>query len=212
MPSSELHRLLIMKLSYWSSRSKSVATVLLAAALIVAAGRCRRSRSASHEPQARRAVGATRARDRGLRLAADHRPAGRHGQQRRLPGAHQRHATGAGPGRPLLRQRSHRPALHPRPADEERRPPTWISTAADRAPACSTSSTTDAGLASGFISFEFDPDYARNGRFYTIHLEETALPGIARAGQPERSRSGCLRLRGRPRRSRRPARSTTKAC
>jgi hypothetical protein len=25
--------------------------------------------------------------------------------------------------------------------------------------------TTDAGLASGFISFEFDPDYVRNGRF-----------------------------------------------
>ena len=39
--------------------------------------------------------------------------------------------------------------------------------------------TTEAGLASGFISFEFDPDYARNGRFYTIHLEETALPGTA---------------------------------
>lgn len=37
--------------------------------------------------------------------------------------------------------------------------------------------TTDAGLASGFISFEFDPDYVHNGRFYTIHLEETALPG-----------------------------------
>lgn len=37
--------------------------------------------------------------------------------------------------------------------------------------------TTDAGLASGFISFEFDPDYVRNGRFYTIHLEEIALPG-----------------------------------
>ncbi len=37
--------------------------------------------------------------------------------------------------------------------------------------------TTDAGLASGFISFEFDPAYARNGRFYTIHLEEIALPG-----------------------------------
>jgi hypothetical protein len=36
---------------------------------------------------------------------------------------------------------------------------------------------TDAGLASGFISFEFDPDYARNGRFYTIHLEEIALAG-----------------------------------
>lgn len=36
---------------------------------------------------------------------------------------------------------------------------------------------TDVGLASGFISFEFDPDYARNGRFYTIHLEELAAAG-----------------------------------
>jgi hypothetical protein len=36
---------------------------------------------------------------------------------------------------------------------------------------------TESGLASGFISFEFDPDYARNGRFYTIHLEELAAPG-----------------------------------
>src|SRR6516164_4942121 len=31
-------------------------------------------------------------------------------------------------------------------------------------------------LASGFISFQFDPDYARNGKFYTIHLEDPALP------------------------------------
>ena len=28
------------------------------------------------------------------------------------------------------------------------------------------------GLASGFIAFQFDPDYARNGKFYTIHLED----------------------------------------
>lgn len=35
----------------------------------------------------------------------------------------------------------------------------------------------DGLLASGFISFEFDPDYARNGKFYTIHLEDPALPG-----------------------------------
>lgn len=33
------------------------------------------------------------------------------------------------------------------------------------------------GLASGFISFQFDPDYARNGKLYTIHLEELAAPG-----------------------------------
>ena len=31
-------------------------------------------------------------------------------------------------------------------------------------------------LASGFISFEFDPDYAHNGKFYTIHLEDPSLP------------------------------------
>ena len=36
---------------------------------------------------------------------------------------------------------------------------------------------TENGLASGFISFEFDPDYARNGRFYTIHVEDVTLPG-----------------------------------
>ena len=37
--------------------------------------------------------------------------------------------------------------------------------------------TTDTGLATGFINFEFDPEYARNGRFYTLHPEEIALPG-----------------------------------
>src|SRR5260221_3734999 len=53
--------------------------------------------------------------------------------------------------------------------------------------------TFETGLASGFISFEFDPDYARNGRFYTIHLEDvdaavppvpdiTSSPGVHAAG------------------------------
>jgi glucose/sorbosone dehydrogenase len=37
---------------------------------------------------------------------------------------------------------------------------------------------TESGLASGFISFEFDPDYTRNGRFYSIHLEELGAPGV----------------------------------
>jgi Glucose / Sorbosone dehydrogenase len=36
---------------------------------------------------------------------------------------------------------------------------------------------TENGLASGLISFEFDPDYARNGRFYTIHVEDVTLQG-----------------------------------
>src|SRR5438552_3315632 len=34
----------------------------------------------------------------------------------------------------------------------------------------------DPGLASGFICFQFDPDYAHNGKFYTIHLEDPAVP------------------------------------
>jgi len=34
-------------------------------------------------------------------------------------------------------------------------------------------------LASGFISFEFDPDYQHNGKFYTIHLEDPKLPASA---------------------------------
>ena len=37
----------------------------------------------------------------------------------------------------------------------------------------------DAGYANGFIAFQFDPDYRRNGKFYTIHLEEPAAPGSA---------------------------------
>jgi hypothetical protein len=36
---------------------------------------------------------------------------------------------------------------------------------------------TQAGFANGLISFQFDPDYTRNGIFYTIHLEEPAAPG-----------------------------------
>ena len=31
-------------------------------------------------------------------------------------------------------------------------------------------------LASGFVTFQFDPDYPRNGKFYTIHMEDPALP------------------------------------
>ncbi len=49
------------------------------------------------------------------------------------------------------------------------------------------------GLASGFISFEFDPDYARNGKFYTIHLEELAAPG---SGIPDNASAPGLALAG----------------
>jgi hypothetical protein len=53
--------------------------------------------------------------------------------------------------------------------------------------------TFETGLASGLISLAFDPDYAKNGRFYTIHLEDvdprvsaapdnTNVPGLKVAG------------------------------
>jgi hypothetical protein len=37
----------------------------------------------------------------------------------------------------------------------------------------------ESGWANGFVNFIFDPDYARNGKFYTIHVEDPALPGSA---------------------------------
>ena len=37
--------------------------------------------------------------------------------------------------------------------------------------------TIDAGFANGFITFQFDPDYTHNGKFYTIHLEDPTAAG-----------------------------------
>jgi hypothetical protein len=35
----------------------------------------------------------------------------------------------------------------------------------------------DAGYGSGINAFYFDPDYRRNGKFYTVHFEDSSLPG-----------------------------------
>ena len=35
----------------------------------------------------------------------------------------------------------------------------------------------DTGFAGGLMGVQFDPDYARNGKFYTVHMEDPALPG-----------------------------------
>jgi mono/diheme cytochrome c family protein len=37
--------------------------------------------------------------------------------------------------------------------------------------------TAAAGYAAGLMNFVFDPDYARNGIFYTLHMEHLAAPG-----------------------------------
>ena len=44
---------------------------------------------------------------------------------------------------------------------------------------CSEKFFTVSGFGNGFISFTFDPDYAKNGKFYTTHMED---PGVGRAG------------------------------
>jgi hypothetical protein len=38
----------------------------------------------------------------------------------------------------------------------------------------------DPGYSSGISQFHFDPDYRRNGRFYTVHMESPVLPGSQR--------------------------------
>ena len=97
--------------------------------------------------------------------------------QRRLARAHQHAARGAGRRRPLLRQRPQRPAVHPRQEDARRSRPTWTSTAATIGPGSSTSCRSRPATPTGSSAFQFDPDYRRNGKFYTIHLEEPAAPG-----------------------------------
>jgi hypothetical protein len=38
----------------------------------------------------------------------------------------------------------------------------------------------DPGYSSGISQLQFDPDYRRNGKFYTVHMESPALPGSQR--------------------------------
>lgn len=38
----------------------------------------------------------------------------------------------------------------------------------------------DPGYSTGISQFQFDPDYRKNGRFYTVHMESPVLPGSQR--------------------------------
>jgi hypothetical protein len=51
----------------------------------------------------------------------------------------------------------------------------------------------ETGYANGLIGLQFDPDYRKNGRFYTVHLENPALPGSA---MPDAASVAGLTLRG----------------
>jgi Glucose / Sorbosone dehydrogenase len=49
------------------------------------------------------------------------------------------------------------------------------------------------GQGNGFLNFFFDPDYAHNGKFYTIHLEDPSLPGSV---MPDNANFPGLKLAG----------------
>ena len=73
-------------------------------------------------------------------------------------------------------------------------------------PGCSAKLCLRDGWANGLVSLQFDPDYRRNGRFYTVHIEDPAVerpPTRQRApARPQRAR-----LHRHRRRSPRPANS-----
>lgn len=49
----------------------------------------------------------------------------------------------------------------------------------------------ESGFGNGFITFAFDPDYARNGKFYTVHLED---PEVAASAMPDNTNFPGLHL------------------
>jgi hypothetical protein len=49
------------------------------------------------------------------------------------------------------------------------------------------------GQGDGFVNFLFDPDYAHNGKFYTMHMEDPSLPG---SNMPDNTKFPGLKLEG----------------
>ena len=47
--------------------------------------------------------------------------------------------------------------------------------------------------ANGLVAVQFDPDYRRNGRFYTVHIED---PAVEQPAEPDQARLPALNLRG----------------
>ncbi len=51
----------------------------------------------------------------------------------------------------------------------------------------------EVGFANGLVSFQFDPEYRSNGTFYTVHIEDPALPG---SNLPDNTNVSRLNLTG----------------
>ena len=76
----------------------------------------------------------------------------------------------------FLRQRLERSALHPRQADETAHALPELRRDG-RSRRLFPKFTAALGFAAGLMNFVFDPDYARNGIFYTLHMENPSTPG-----------------------------------
>ena len=90
---------------------------------------------------------------------------------------------------PLVHPRQEHQGVHDLPRLQRPRRP---------GPGSSTSFRSRPGYANGFISFQFDPDYRRNGKFYTIHLEEPAAPGSVLPDATQRARAERRRIHADP--------------
>jgi glucose/sorbosone dehydrogenase len=51
----------------------------------------------------------------------------------------------------------------------------------------------ETGYANGLVSIQFDPDFRRNGRFYTVHIED---PAVAASNVPDNAHTPGLDVRG----------------
>jgi len=51
----------------------------------------------------------------------------------------------------------------------------------------------EGGFANGLVTFQFDPEYFANGRFYTVHIEE---PAVAAAATPDNTRFPAFSIAG----------------
>ncbi len=51
----------------------------------------------------------------------------------------------------------------------------------------------EVGFANGLVTLQFDPDYRRNGRFYTVHIEDPALAG---SSLPDKTRHAGFNVAG----------------
>ena len=63
----------------------------------------------------------------------------------------------------------------------------------DRRPGLFHKLAYDTGYAGGLVAVQFDPDYSHNGRFYTVHVEDPALPG---SNAPDNTNAPGLNLQG----------------